>query len=218
MLDVREWAEIRRMHEVEGLSIREIARRTGHDRNTIRRALRRQGPPVYCRPRRPSKLDPHKPRIHELLADDATVPSSVIRERIEKEGYEGGKTIVDDYVRELRPQLGATDADDCLVQLDGQRVAEGRSPTPVHYVQTPYLDERMKAQRGQFIVGRLPTNPSIAVWTSIELPIKSPAEEVMRIARLLEPTRGAPPASGDRPPLMVFRIPPKVRTALRESS
>ena len=50
MLDVREWAEIRRMHEVEGLSIREIARRTGHDRNTIRRALRRQGPPVYRRP------------------------------------------------------------------------------------------------------------------------------------------------------------------------
>jgi transposase len=104
VLDVREWAEIRRMHEVEGLSIREIARRSGHDRNTIRRALRRQGPPVYRRPPRCSKLDRHKPRIHELLADDATIPSSVIRERIEEEeGYEGGKTIVDDYVRELRP-------------------------------------------------------------------------------------------------------------------
>ena len=28
MLDVEQWAEIRRMHFVEGLSIREIARRT----------------------------------------------------------------------------------------------------------------------------------------------------------------------------------------------
>ena len=40
MLDVEQWAEIRRMHEVEGLSIREIARRSGRDRNTVRSALR----------------------------------------------------------------------------------------------------------------------------------------------------------------------------------
>lgn len=103
MVGVREWAEIRRMKQVEELSIREIARRTGHDRNTVRRALRRAGPPVYRRPPRPSKLDPHKPRIHELLGDDAKIPSSVIRERIAEDGYRGGKTILDDYVRELRP-------------------------------------------------------------------------------------------------------------------
>jgi hypothetical protein len=52
VLDVLRWAEIRRMREVEGLSIREIARRTGHDRNTVRRALRRSGPPHYKRPSR----------------------------------------------------------------------------------------------------------------------------------------------------------------------
>jgi transposase len=104
VLDVREWAEIRRMHEVDGLSIREISRRTGHDRNTVRRALRREGPPVYRRPSRPSKLDPHKPRIHELLRSDPKIPASVIRERIQdEEGYAGGKTILEDYVRELRP-------------------------------------------------------------------------------------------------------------------
>jgi transposase len=104
VLEVREWAEMRRMREVEGVSIREIARRTGRDRNTVRRALRRQGPPVYRRRPRPSKLDPHRPRIHELLRADPGIPSSVIRERIaEEEGYVGGKTIVDDYVRELRP-------------------------------------------------------------------------------------------------------------------
>ncbi len=103
MLDVRRWAEIKRMHEVQGLSIHEIGRRTGHDRNTVRRAIRRDDPPVYQRPPRPSKLDPHKPKIHELLGDDPGIPSSVIRERITEDGYAGGKTILDDYVRELRP-------------------------------------------------------------------------------------------------------------------
>jgi hypothetical protein len=44
VLDVRRGAEIRRMKEVEGLSIHEIVRRTGHDRNTVRRALRREDP------------------------------------------------------------------------------------------------------------------------------------------------------------------------------
>ncbi|MQA75755.1 MAG: IS21 family transposase [Solirubrobacterales bacterium] len=104
MLDVQRWAEIRRMRLVENLSIHEIVRRTGHDRNTVRRAIRRDGPPVYRRPKRSSKLDPHRPRIHELLREDPAIPSLVIRERItEEEGYAGGKTILDDYVRDLRP-------------------------------------------------------------------------------------------------------------------
>jgi len=66
MLDVKQWAEIRRVHKVEGLSIREIARRTGRDRNTVRSALRSEGPPRYRRGPRPSKLDPFKEQIHRL--------------------------------------------------------------------------------------------------------------------------------------------------------
>lgn len=104
MVDVERWAEIRRMHLVERKSIKEIARRTGHSRNTIRAALRSSEPPRYG-PRSPraSKLDPFKHEIHRLLGKDASIPSQVIRERIAKQGYEGGKTILDDYVRELRP-------------------------------------------------------------------------------------------------------------------
>ena len=64
MLGVEQWAEIRVMREVEGLSIREIARRTGRDRNTVRSALRSPEPPRYrCGPRG-SKLDPHKAEIN----------------------------------------------------------------------------------------------------------------------------------------------------------
>jgi transposase len=103
VLEVRRWAEIRRMREVDGLSIREIAKRTGHDRNTVRRALRREGAPRYQRPSRPSKLDPFKDEIHRLLGEDPRLPGKRVRELLAELGFEGGKTILDDYLREVRP-------------------------------------------------------------------------------------------------------------------
>jgi transposase len=105
VLDVLRRAEIRRMREVEGLAIREIARRTGHDRNTVRRALRRAGPPRYERPSRQSKLDSFGAEIHRLLDDDAGLPSKRILEILEGLGYEGSKTIVYDYLGEVRPHF-----------------------------------------------------------------------------------------------------------------
>ena len=103
MVDVEQWAEIRRMHFVGGVSIKEIARRTGRDRNTVRRALRSSEPPVYRRAPRPSKLEPFKEEIHRLLREDPKLPGQRVRELIEPLGYSGAKTIVDDYLREVRP-------------------------------------------------------------------------------------------------------------------
>lgn len=40
MVDVEQWAELRREHFVRGVSIKELARRTGLSRNTIRVAGR----------------------------------------------------------------------------------------------------------------------------------------------------------------------------------
>lgn len=106
MLDVEQWAEIRRMKHVEGLSQREIHRRTGAHRDTIRRALGAPRPPSYGpRAKRPSKLDPFIASIEELLADEPRLSGVRIREELEKEGYEGSKTILDDLLRELRPRF-----------------------------------------------------------------------------------------------------------------
>ena len=44
MLDVERWAELRREHFVRGVSIKELMRRTGLARNTIRVALRSEVP------------------------------------------------------------------------------------------------------------------------------------------------------------------------------
>jgi transposase len=103
LVGVEQWAEIRRMHFVSGLSIKEIARRMGRDRNTVRRALRSVEAPCYERRAAPSKLDPFRDEIHRLLRDDPKLPGQRVRELIEPLGYVGAKTILDDYLREVRP-------------------------------------------------------------------------------------------------------------------
>src|SRR6516225_5569674 len=94
------------MKHVEGLSQRAIHRRTGIHRDTIRRALAQPKPPSYGpRPKRPSKLDQFLPTIEELLADAPTLSGVRIREEIEEDGYDGGKTILDDLLREPRSEI-----------------------------------------------------------------------------------------------------------------
>jgi transposase len=103
LLDVERWAELRREHFVRGVSIKELSRRTGLARNTIRAALRSDAPPSFRCPERLSRLDPFKDEIHRLLKDDPRLPGVRVRELIEPLGFVGGKTIVDDYLREVRP-------------------------------------------------------------------------------------------------------------------
>ena len=74
MVGVEQWAEIRRMHRVEGLSIREISRRTGLHRDTVAQALAAPEPPRYRARPAGSKLDPFKDWICEQLAGGSADP------------------------------------------------------------------------------------------------------------------------------------------------
>ena len=103
MVGVEQWAEVRRLHFVRGLSQREIHRRTGLHRDTIRNAINSDEPPNYERAPAGSKLDPFKDEIHRLLREDPKLPGQRVRELIAPLGFDGGKTIVDDYLREVRP-------------------------------------------------------------------------------------------------------------------
>jgi transposase len=103
LVDVEQWAELRREHFVRGVSIKQLVSRTGLSRNTVRAALRAPEPPKYQREPAGSKLDPFKEEIHKLLRGDAELTGQRIRELIAPLGFEGGKTIVDDYLREVRP-------------------------------------------------------------------------------------------------------------------
>jgi len=103
VVGVEQWAELRREHFVRGVSIKELARRTGMSRNTIRSALRSSTAPKYSRPSPVSKLDPFKVEIHRLLKGDAKLTGQRVRELIAPLGFDGGKTIVNDYLRQVRP-------------------------------------------------------------------------------------------------------------------
>jgi transposase len=103
VVSVEQWAELRREHFVAGKSIKELARSTGLSRNTIRRALRSDRPPSYQRAPRPSALEPFKPEIHRLLRADPKLPGVRVRELLEPLGCRASKTVVDDYLREVRP-------------------------------------------------------------------------------------------------------------------
>lgn len=103
VVGVEQWAQLRREHFVGGKSIKRLAKETGLSRNTIRRALRSETPPEYRRVSGGSKLDPFKPEIHRLLKQDPKLPGVRIRELLEPFGCTAGKTVVDDYLREVRP-------------------------------------------------------------------------------------------------------------------
>ena len=103
VVGVEQWADIRRLHFVGKLSAREIHRRTGLHRDTIRRALRSEVPPSYRRAAKGSKLDPFKDEIGRLLDGDPDLPGVRVGELLEPLGWDGGKTILDDYLREIRP-------------------------------------------------------------------------------------------------------------------
>jgi transposase len=102
MLTVEIWAEIRRLHIVEKLSKRAIARRLGLHRATVTRALASQLLPAYSRAPQPGLLDPYKPRIQNVLELYPELSGVRIRELLQAEGYQGGRTIVNDYLREVR--------------------------------------------------------------------------------------------------------------------
>jgi transposase len=100
VLCVEDWAEIRRLRRAEKVSISEIARVQGVSRNTVKAALRSDGPPRYERKPAGSIVDAVEPRIRELLKAHPTMPATVIAERI---GWTRSIRVLSARVAELRP-------------------------------------------------------------------------------------------------------------------
>lgn len=93
--------EIMHLHAA-GLSIREIARRTGLARNTVRKYLRVPAVPAYGpRPKRPGKLEPFIPYLEQRMAEGVYNANRLLPE-LRAQGYAGGKTILKDYLQPHR--------------------------------------------------------------------------------------------------------------------
>lgn len=140
MVGVEQWAEVRRLYFVEKRSKRAIHRLTGLHRDTISRALAAEAPPRYVRAPGGSKLDPFKEWVCEQLRVEPSVPSQRLRELAGELGYTGGKSIFDDYVREVRPRFLVRRTFQRTVYRPGELVQcdlwEPRELVPVGYGQT----------------------------------------------------------------------------------
>lgn len=91
-----DWAEIRRLHRSEQMSIKAIVRKTGLARNTVRAALASDAPPRYERGPVGSVVDGYEPRIRVLLAEVPSIPRtarSTPRERSCSDLWFPGKVI-----------------------------------------------------------------------------------------------------------------------------
>ena len=100
---------IRRWHFREHLSIREICRRTGLSRNTIRKYLRTDGvEPAFKVPERPSKLDRFADRLSAWLKTEASKPRKQKRTILQLHadlvslGYGGSYNRVAAFAREWK--------------------------------------------------------------------------------------------------------------------
>lgn len=97
---------IHHLHFVEKWPQRKIAKQMKIGRRTLAKYIRNPAPAVTRRDRA-SKLDPFKPAIAELLERDAAAPAAAIYDRIRTLGYDGGITIVRDYIHAVRAGTAA---------------------------------------------------------------------------------------------------------------
>ncbi|QIK74746.1 IS21 family transposase [Nocardioides piscis] len=118
MMTVEDWAEIRRLHAQEQLSIRAIAKHLGIARDTVARAVVAQRPPQYVRPPVVSRFDAYEPRVRELLKDFPTMPATVIAERV---GWDGSASWFRKRVAGLRVDYAPRDPADRLEYRPGDQ-------------------------------------------------------------------------------------------------
>lgn len=114
---MEQWAEIRRLHKAEGVPIKEISRRLGIARNTVRSVLATTEPPKYQRAERGSIVDSYEPEIRKLLREYPRMPATVIAERID---WKNSISTLKNRIAKIRPEYTSVDPVDRLVHEPGQ--------------------------------------------------------------------------------------------------
>jgi len=133
MLSKEDYAVIKSLNE-RGVYLKDIAAELEVHPRTVRRALKRGSAPEPERKPRSSKLDAYKAKVDEWLGEDVWNAMVILRE-IQKLGYDGGRTILRQYIqpkRVLRPNRATvrfetepgkqlqSDWGEVLVEVDGK--------------------------------------------------------------------------------------------------
>lgn len=107
------------MHRAEGIPIKEIARKLGVARNTIRAALRSEQLPKYEREPRGRVVDAFEPAIRALLTEYPRMPGTVIADRI---NWPYTMNPLRELLRKIRPEYVGIDPVDRVRYEPGQIV------------------------------------------------------------------------------------------------
>jgi len=120
MLTTEQINDLHRLYWSEHWPIRKIERHLNLGWKTIRKYLDTpaQGP---VHRDRPSKLDPFQGAVAEWLEKDPGVSAAVIEQKLRAAGYQGGHSILREYVRNVRPHLTPKRAFVRMEPLAGER-------------------------------------------------------------------------------------------------
>jgi len=105
MITRRTVFEIHRLKDMQ-FSIRQIAKTLNLDRGTVARYIKQ--PDITCKPRRgrPSKLDPFREFIKEMVEQYPKINAPVVLRQIRNKGFDGEITIVRKYLKVLKYDVG----------------------------------------------------------------------------------------------------------------
>src|SRR5579885_2763570 len=120
MLKADQINEIHRLAGGEHWSMRRIARHLHLAARTVKKYLWTPVPEPVRRPR-PSKLDPFKPLIADLLEQDPRAPGVVILQRLQAAGYAGCYSLLRQYLRRVRVARSAPRAFVRMEPAPGER-------------------------------------------------------------------------------------------------
>lgn len=98
-------AEVLKLHLIDGLSVRAIAKRLNMSRNTVRKLVGR-GPARTRAPAAPrtTLLTPYDAKVKALLEETPELKAPAVLETLRADGYQGGVSILRDRMRQLRPK------------------------------------------------------------------------------------------------------------------
>ena len=102
MLTTDQINDLHHLYWVEHWPIRKIEQHLRMSWRTIKKYLEAPAQTPATRSR-VSKLDPFKPTIAELLEKDARASAAVIEQRLRPLGYDGGHTILREYIHNGAP-------------------------------------------------------------------------------------------------------------------
>ncbi len=121
MINRRTLFEIHRLKDMQ-FSIRQIAKTLNLDRGTVARHIKH--PDITRKPKRgrPSKLDPFREDIKEMVDQYPRVKAPVVLREISGKGFDGEITILREYLRALRYNVGGKQAFIRFESQPGQQI------------------------------------------------------------------------------------------------